>query len=88
MSENDLGKAISSIIELDNLTDLPTGGEDGSFAGLDKMDSGLDQKLVVHHHPRSMEAEYFRFLKTRIEHHFGDDFIDKRCIIDKPLLAG
>ncbi len=74
MSENDLGKAISNIIRLDNLTDLPTGGEDGSLAGLDKKHSGLDEKLVVHHHPRSMEAEYFRFLKTKVEHHFGDDF--------------
>ncbi len=74
MSENDLGKAISNIIKLDSLTDLPASGEDGGLAGHGKKHSGLDEKLVVHHHPRSMEAEYFRFLKTRIEHHFGDDF--------------
>ena len=74
MSENDLGKAISNIIRLDNLTNLPTGSEDRGLSGFDEQHTGLDKKLVVHHHPRSMEAEYFRFLKTKIEHHFGDDF--------------
>jgi len=74
MSKNDLVKAISKILDFDKLTDISTDFEDGDLHELDKKHSKLDQKLVVHHNPRSMEAEHFRFLKTKIEHYFGDDF--------------
>jgi len=74
MSENDLGKAISKILRNENLSIVPSEGRDVDPRRARAKDSGLDPRLIVHHQPRSIQAEYFRFLKTKIEHHFDDDF--------------
>jgi len=69
MSDHDLGKAVSETIKLYHL------GGDGSqngarvIANIDK--SLIDERLVVYHRPGSIESEYFRFLKSRIEQEFG-----------------
>jgi capsular exopolysaccharide synthesis family protein len=69
MADNDLGKAVSETIELYYLeSDGEKNGGD-AIANVDK--SHIDQRLVVYHHPRSVESEYFRFLKSRIEQEFG-----------------
>jgi len=74
VSENDLGKAISRILQHEDLSILPSGDQAEDLKVETESDSGIDRRLVVHHQPRSIEAEYFRFLKTKIEHQFGDDF--------------
>lgn len=74
MSDKDLAKAISETIKLSNLATLPPHqgtGKDG--ASTRKPDpKKIHDKLFVFHQPRSMESEYFRFLKSKLEHHFGD----------------
>jgi capsular exopolysaccharide synthesis family protein len=68
MDEHDLGKAVSETIKLYQLDgDSPEKGGD-VLAYIDK--GSIDERLVVYHQPRSMESEYFRFLKSRIEQEF------------------
>ena len=80
MGEQDLGKAVSETIKLYNL-----GGDsnkDGGrvIANIDR--SRIDDRLVVYHRPRSIESEYFRFLKSRIEQEFeGKDDPKKGRVI-------
>ena len=78
MSDKDLAKAISETIKLDNLTTFPTGEENRNLSEPRTVnDKNISDKLVVYHQPRSMESEYFRFLKSKIEHHFDDDPADR-----------
>lgn len=68
MGDYDLGKAVSETIKLYHL-----GGDSGKSGGrvIANIDKKLiDDRLVVYHRPRSMESEYFRFLKSRIEQEF------------------
>ena len=74
MSEKDLAKAISETIKFDNLTTLSAEGKSQN-PRLDK--KKISSKLIVYHKPRSMEAEYFRFLKAKLEQHFDDDPADR-----------
>jgi len=69
MGGHDLGKAVSETIKLFNL-----GGD--NVAGGRRLVGSLDpdrihERLVVYHSPRSLESEYFRFLKSRIEQEFA-----------------
>ena len=73
MSDKDLAKAISETILMDNLATIPSGGKRQDIPKARVADPGkIDDRLVVFHHPRSLESEYFRFLKSRIERHFDD----------------
>jgi capsular exopolysaccharide synthesis family protein len=56
------------------LSDFNTSvGEEGSDRGVRKIKRSRDNdRLVVYHQPRSIESEYFRFLKYRIEQHFDN----------------
>ncbi|MDF1525854.1 MAG: CpsD/CapB family tyrosine-protein kinase [bacterium] len=69
MGDHDLGKAVSETIKLYNLggDSYESGGR--VIANIDK--KRIDERLVVYHRPRSMESEYFRFLKSRVEQEFG-----------------
>ena len=88
MGDHDLGKAVSETIKLYHL-----GGEDAKgggrpIANIDKR--RIDDRLVVYHRPRSIESEYFRFLKSRIEQEFGRSPSDKKghvVMITGPNLA-
>lgn len=78
MSEKDLAKAISETIKLDNLTTLSaddSGGKPPVTRLIDK--NKVSNKLVTYHKPRSIESEYFRFLKAKLEHYFDDHPADK-----------
>ena len=84
MSEKDLAKAISETIRMDNLTTFPSGRKGQDVPKARVADPGkINDRLVVFHHPRSLESEYFRFLKSRIERHFDDtaDREDGRIIL-------
>ncbi len=68
MNDHDLGKAVSETIKLYN---LGGGGVQGRGIVVGSVDpSHIDERLVVFHRPRSIESEYFRFLKSRIEQEF------------------
>lgn len=69
MSEHDLGQAVSETIKLYNLGGDSSEGGGRVIANIDK--KKIDDRLVVFHRPRSIESEYFRFLKSRIEQEFG-----------------
>jgi receptor protein-tyrosine kinase len=63
---DDLGKAVTETIELYNLE-----MEGGSHV-VGQLDTVMiDDRLVVYHSPKSVESEYFRFLKSRIEQEFA-----------------
>jgi len=63
---DDLGKAVTETIELYNL-EMEDGGK--VVGRLDTV--MIDDRLVVYHRPKSVESEYFRFLKSRIEQEFA-----------------
>ena len=71
MSDHDLGKAVSETIKLYNLGGDSSKGGGRVIANIDK--KCIDERLVVYHRPRSVESEYFRFLKSRIEQEFRKD---------------
>jgi capsular exopolysaccharide synthesis family protein len=71
MSDHDLGKAVSETIKLYNLGGDSSEGGGRVIANIDK--KRIDERLVVYHRPRSVESEYFRFLKSRIEHELRKD---------------
>ena len=80
MSDKDLAKAISETILMDNLATIPSGGKRQDIPKARVADPGkIDDRLVVFHHPRSLESEYFRFLKSRIERHFDDQIGRASC---------
>jgi succinoglycan biosynthesis transport protein ExoP len=63
---DDLGKAVTETIELYNLE------MDGGSKVVGRLDTlMIDDRLVVYHRPQSVESEYFRFLKSRIEQEFA-----------------
>ncbi len=68
MDEQDLGKSVSETIRLYNLGGDSAEGGGRVIANIDK--KRIDERLVVYHRPRSLESEYFRFLKSRIEQEF------------------
>jgi succinoglycan biosynthesis transport protein ExoP len=68
MSDNDLSKAVSETIDLYNLRGDDVQDEEKIVGSIDP--SQVDERLVVFHSPRSLESEYFRFLKSRIEQEF------------------
>jgi len=88
MADHDLEKAVSETIKLYHL-----GGDSGEGGGrvvanIDRR--RIDDRLVVYHRPRSIESEYFRFLKSRIEQEFGRSKSDKKgrvIMITGPNLA-
>lgn len=70
MPEQDLEKTLTENILLQN---LETGPEDGPRRVVGKRERGdIHERLVVFHRPRSIESEYFRFLKHRIEQQMGE----------------
>ena len=71
MSDHDLGKAVSETIKLFNLGGDSSKGGGRVIANIDR--KRIDERLVVYHQPRSVESEYFRFLKSRIEQEFRKD---------------
>ena len=71
MSDHDLGKAVSETIKLYNLGGDSSAGGGRVIATIDK--NMIDERLIVYHRPRSVESEYFRFLKSRIEQEFRKD---------------
>ena len=70
MGDHDLGKAVTETIKLYHLGGDSDEGSGQVIANIDRR--LIDERLVVYHHPRSIESEYFRFLKSRIEQEFGD----------------
>jgi capsular exopolysaccharide synthesis family protein len=68
MDEHDLGKAVTETIKLYNLGGDSSEGGGRVIANIDR--DRIDERLVVYHRPRSLESEYFRFLKSRIEQEF------------------
>ena len=68
MSDHDLGKAVSETIKLYNLGGDGVQGKGRIVGSVDP--AHIDERLVVFHRPRSLESEYFRFLKSRIEQEF------------------
>jgi capsular exopolysaccharide synthesis family protein len=70
MGDHDLGKAVSETIKLYQLGGESLEGGGKVIANIDK--DRIDERLVVYHRPRSIESEYFRFLKSRIEQEFGN----------------
>jgi capsular exopolysaccharide synthesis family protein len=74
MSDKDLAKAISETIKLENLTTIHAADQNSEGSEIHIPDvKKISSKLVVHHQPTSMESEYFRFLKAKLEHIFDDD---------------
>ena len=76
MGDHDLGKAVSETIKLYHLGGDSTEGGGRVIANIDR--NLIDDRLVVYHRPRSMESEYFRFLKSRIEHEFSQSASEKK----------
>ena len=68
MGDHDLGKAVSETIKLYNLGGDGVHGKARVVGSVDP--SLIHEALVVFHRPRSIESEYFRFLKSRIEQEF------------------
>lgn len=65
MSDQDLEKTLTENILLRNFEMDPG---NGIPSVLQKLERGeVDDRLIVFHKPRSIESEYFRFLKHRIE---------------------
>lgn len=67
--DNDLGKAVSETIKIYRLGGDSEKSGGRVIANIDR--KKIDERLVVFHRPRSIESEYFRFLKSRIEQEFG-----------------
>lgn len=67
MPEQDFSRAITDNIMRESMDLDPS--RTGSARTLAKP-LELDERLVVFHKPRSIESEYFRFLKSRIEYEF------------------
>jgi len=70
MADHDLGKAVSETIKLYRLGGDGYESSGKVVASIDR--NRIDERLVVYHRPRSMESEYFRFLKSRIEQEFEE----------------
>lgn len=88
MGDHDLGKAVSETIKLYQLGGEGSEGGGRPIANIDKR--SIDDRLIVFHRPRSIESEYFRFLKSRIEQEFGRSTSDKKgrvIMITGPNLA-
>ena len=88
MGDNDLGKAVSETIKLYHFGGEGTEGGGRPIANIDKR--SIDDRLIVFHRPRSIESEYFRFLKSRIEQEFGRTQSDNKgrvVMITGPNLA-
>jgi len=68
MGDHDLGKAVSETMKLYSLAGDSDESRGKVIANIDR--SRIDDRLVVYHRPRSVESEYFRFLKSRIEKEF------------------
>ncbi len=69
MDDHDLGNAVSETIKLYHLGGDSAKGGGKVIANIDR--KNIDERLVVYHRPRSIESEYFRFLKSRIENEFA-----------------
>ena len=66
MPDQDLENTITEMILLQNMgTDSEEKGMSDPVAAIEPAD--VDERLVVFHRPRSIESEYFRFVKHRIE---------------------
>jgi len=67
MPEDDFEKTVTETILLHNFEAEETDEQSSDSPGTTVAPGGLDERLVVFHKPRSIESEYFRFLKNRIE---------------------
>lgn len=66
MTDDDLEKVVTETILLQNLeTDTDDNAPKSHLETIEPGD--VDERLVVFHKPRSIESEYFRFIKHRIE---------------------
>jgi capsular exopolysaccharide synthesis family protein len=66
MPDKDLGKAVTETILLQNLeADQEGDAISGPITTIEPAE--VNERLVVFHRPRSIESEYFRFIKHRIE---------------------
>lgn len=73
MSKEDLAKAVTESIMVDKLSNFPdTSVEGNGYKSEPHEDRKIDDRLITYHRPRSLQSEYFRFLKSKIEHHFDD----------------
>ncbi|UCF30638.1 MAG: CpsD/CapB family tyrosine-protein kinase [bacterium] len=71
MSDKDLAKAVTETMKLNGLISVDSVDLSGRQAYIkEPEDRKIHERLVAFHKPRSIESEYFRFLKTKIEHHF------------------
>ncbi|MBN2720874.1 MAG: CpsD/CapB family tyrosine-protein kinase [Proteobacteria bacterium] len=87
MAEQDLEKTLTESMLLEN---FEAGPEDGPSRFLEKRGKEkIDERLVVYHRPRSVESEYFRFLKHRIEQQMDEkkDGKGKAILITGPNLG-
>ena len=66
MSENDFEKTVTEILLRNFETDAENENSSDSPVTSTRL-GNLDERLVVFHQPRSIESEYFRFLKHRLE---------------------
>jgi len=88
MGDHDLGEAITETIKLYQLSDDGGDSKGKVIASIDS--SRIHERLVVYHHPRSIESEYFRFLKSRIEQEFSSTRATKKgriIMVTGPNLA-
>ena len=65
MPDQDLEKTLTETILLQNFEASPENGAPRVVGKMEPRD--VHERLVVFHKPRSIESEYFRFLKHRIE---------------------
>lgn len=73
MNDKDFAKAVSEIITIDNMPIITSVDPKNIRSRARAVDrKKIDNKLVTYHQPRSMESEYFRFLKAKVEHFFND----------------
>jgi protein-tyrosine kinase len=69
MNDDDLGKAVSEIIQSENGETCTGSRNSDLIMGSIDLDN-VDERLIVFHKPRSIESEFFRFLKSRVEQKF------------------
>jgi len=87
MPDKDLEKTLTETILLQN---FEAGPENEAPRVVGKMERGdVHERLVVFHKPRSIESEYFRFLKHRIERQMetNPDGKGKAILITGPNLG-
>ena len=87
MPDQDLEKTLTETILLQNFEPDPGDGPPPVVAKLERQD--VHERLIVFHRPRSIESEYFRFLKHRIEQQMGpkEDGKGKTILITGPNLG-